>query len=252
MIESNLYPDFFARFYDVIYHTVRSGSDHDYFMTRIMNAKGPVLEVGAGTGRFFAAALESGADMYGVDISPAMIEVLKSKLPVKEHHRIRVADICYYEDQQKYALIVAPFRVFMHFLTIESQLMALQSMHDLLEPGGTLIFDLFVPNLKMLQESLIDHLDFEGEYEAGKSLKRYSSMQADPINQVSHVKFRLEWEEEGVVKSHTWSTQLRFFFRFELELLLRQSVFEQYSIFGDFEGNPLTAGSKEFVVHCIR
>lgn len=250
MVESNLYPDFFARFYDVIYEKVRSSADHDYFMTKILDSRGPVLEVGVGTGRFFLEALERGADIYGVDISPAMIDVLRSKLPSKDHNRVCVSDVCDLKIDKQYSLIVAPFRVFMHFLTMEEQLNALHVMKQLLLPGGTLIFDLFVPNLKMLQEGLDNHPDFEGEYEAGKVLKRYTSMKADLVNQISKVTFRLEWEEQGKLESHSWITELRFFFRHELELLLRQSAFQQFEIYGDFNESPLTSSSKEFVVIC--
>ncbi len=251
MIESNLYPDFFARFYDVIYDKVRSDSDHDYFMQKILASEGPVLEVGVGTGRFFLEALNRGADIYGVDISPAMIDVLRAKLPLSEHGRIEVADICSLDDHPGYRLIVAPFRVFMHFLTIEKQLEALRAMHGLLLPGGRLVFDLFVPNLKMISEGLENYLDFEGEYEPGKLLRRYSSMTADPVNQISRVTFRLEWEEDNRTHSRTWVTELRFFFRYELEHLLHRSVFNRFSLYGDFDENAPGPESREFIVECF-
>jgi len=251
MVENNLYPDFFARFYDVIYDHVRSSADYNFYMQKIREADGPVLEVGVGTGRFFIDALEGGADIYGVDISPAMVAVLHSKLPHEEHSRVKVGDICDMNESGKYRLIIAPFRVFMHLLTVEKQLAALSVMHNMLLPGGRLVFDLFIPNLKRLSEGIHDHVDFDGEYMPGRFLRRYTSMQADPVNQVSNVTFRLEWDENGKIKSESWNTSLRLFFRYELEHLLSRSAFSRYEIFGDFLGNPLTASSKEFVVECI-
>ncbi len=250
MSAPDLYPDFFARFYDVIYKQVRSDQDHDYFMRRIMEADGPVLEVGVGTGRFFLEALQGGADIHGVDISPAMVEVLRSGLPADQQYRVQVADVCDLRPAGSYSLVVAPFRVFMHLLTIERQLKALEAMHGMLAKGGKLVFDLFVPDLKMLQGGLTDLLDFEGEYAPGHALRRYTSMRADLVNQLSMVSFRLEWEEEGQVRSRTWDTRLRFFFRYELEHLLHRSVFSNFRIFGDFLESPLMAGSREFVVEC--
>lgn len=47
-----LYPSFFARFYDTIYHQMRDSADHDYFLNKIKSVTGPVLEIGVGTGRF--------------------------------------------------------------------------------------------------------------------------------------------------------------------------------------------------------
>lgn len=246
------YPDYFARFYDVIYDHIRNEADHDYFMKHILAEKGPVLEVGVGTGRFFKEALDKGADIYGIDFSPAMIEVLKKKLPEQEHFRVEVKDICEMKSKRKYSLIVAPFRVFMHILTLKQQLAALSNIYDHLLPGGKFIFDLFIPNLKMLADGVDNMNDFNGEYEPGKKLQRFTSMYADPVNQMSYVTFRFVWQEEGKEHSKSWNTHFRFFFRYELELILSKSKFTKYKIYGDFGGNELTKDSKEFVVVCVK
>ena len=252
MTDSAHYPDFFARFYDVIYSSLRNEADHRYFMNEILKVNGPVLEVGVGTGRFFTDAINRGADIYGIDISPAMIDVLNRKMPEKEHYRIQLMDICDMKPGKKFKLIVAPFRVFMHFLTIEKQIVALNAMYDLLLPGGTLIFDLFVPDLKMLSEGLDNVPDFDGEYEPGKKLKRFTSMHADPVYQISDVTFRLEWDEAGMPKNGIWKTKLRFFFYYELIHLLKQSAFQKFKIFGDFNENLVTTSSREFIIKCYR
>jgi len=246
------YPDFFARFYDVIYNHLRNEADHDYFMNKILEAKGPVLEVGVGTGRFFIEALSKGADIYGIDFSPEMIAILKKKLPENEHYRVDVLDICDMQSKRTFNLIVAPFRVFMHLLSIEKQLMALNNMHNHLRPEGKFIFDLFVPNLKMLAEGIENMNDFTGEYEPGKKLQRFTTMHADPVNQISHVTFKFVWQEEGKELNRSWSTSLRFFFMYELEHLLFRSEFKEYKIFGDFAENNPTRESKEFVIICTR
>jgi ubiquinone/menaquinone biosynthesis C-methylase UbiE len=244
------YPDFFARFYDTIYQHVRDDTDHAYYMDKIAAARGPVLEVGTGTGRFFMDALQKGADIYGIDFSPAMIKVLKSKLPQEHHHRVTVQDIRTMDPDKSFKLIIAPFRVFMHLISIKDQMKALDQVYQYLDDGGYFVFDLFVPNLKLLHEGLDNLLDFDGEYEPGKFLKRFVSMNADPVQQISKIAFRLEWQEGAAIKTETWNTELRFFFRYELELLLRASKFENFYIYGDFNENPLSERSKEFISIC--
>jgi SAM-dependent methyltransferase len=246
----NEYPDFFARFYDVIYDHVRSSSDHDYYLNKILESKGPVLEVGVGTGRFFIEALNRRADIDGIDISPEMILVLKQKLPSKHHKRIKVQDLCTLKMPRKYELIIAPFRVFMHLPEVNDQLSALNSVYDHLLPGGKFIFDLFVPNLKMIAEGVDNMNDFNGEYEPGKKLQRFTSMNADPVNQLSYVTFTFVWTENDKEYTEEWKTQLRFFFRYELEHLLCRSKFKSYHIYGDFSEGELTRDSKEFIVVC--
>jgi SAM-dependent methyltransferase len=244
------YPEFFARFYDVIYDHIRAAEDHDYFMEKILNCKGRVLEVGTGTGRFFREALKKGADIYGIDISPSMIEILKNNLDPEFHHRVSVDDIRDFKSEEKFDLIIAPFRVFMHLIEVEDQLKALNNIASKLKDDGLFIFDLFVPNLPMLISGLDEVKDFDGEYAPGKKLERISSMKADLIRQISQITFIFNWEEGGKMKSKTWETELRFFFRYELEHLIRQSQLKLENIFGNFKEEALSNASKEFIVHC--
>ena len=138
----------------------------------------------------------------------------------------------------------------MHIISVEDQLQALNKVHEHLVPDGQFIFDLFVPNLKMLLEGLDNFNDFKGEYKPGKKLKRYSSMQVDLVNQISHVTFKLVWDEDGKEVSKEWNTDLRFFFRYEIEHLIKQSKLDPVNIYGDFNENELNRNSKEFIIVC--
>lgn len=245
-----LYPEFFARFYDLIYHQVRDGVDNQFYRERIRETEGKILEVGVGTGRLFSEALNDGADIYGIDISPSMLNVLQSKLNDDQLRRISLQNIIDFRSENKFDLIIAPFRVFMHLLEKDDQLKALNNVHSHLNPGGRFIFDTFVPDLKMLITGLNNFTDFEGEYEPGFRVRRIVSTRPDIINQVINITFVLEWNEKGSASRQVWNTPLRFFFRYELEHLIERSEFATYSISGDFHGNELDQGSKEFIVFC--
>ncbi len=249
---SNLYPDFFARFYDVIYHQVRDGVDNRFYLDRIGECKGKILEIGSGTGRLLTEALASGADIYGIDISPAMIEVLRTKLPSEQRQRISLQSIVDFRSGSGYDLIIAPFRVFMHLTEITDQLNALNNVCRNLKPGGKFIFDVFNPDLKPLISGLDNITDFDGEYEPGKNLRRITSTKPDLINQIINITFRMEWNDGETVHSSVWETPLRYFFRFELIHLLERSEFASYRIAGDFGGGELTGDSKEFIVTCFK
>ncbi|TRZ75899.1 MAG: hypothetical protein D4R97_01765 [Bacteroidetes bacterium] len=73
---------------------------------------------------------------------------------------------------------------------------------------------------------------------------------SDLVTQVNHLSMRFEWNEGENTFSETWNSELRFFFRYELEYLLTQSKFKSFSIFGDYKGNPLSCESRDFVVVC--
>ncbi len=246
----DMYPSCFARFYDLIYTKIRSDTDTGYFLRKIREARGKVLEVGVGTGRFFLEALKEGADIYGIDISPAMLEILKARIDKKNHYRVSQQDIRDFETGLRFGLILAPFRVFMHLIDAADQLTALNHVHDQLTKGGTFIFDLYIPDPGLLASGMNEVMDFEGEFEPGNIIHRYVTSHSDLINQVNHLSMRFDWNEGERKFSETWNSELRFFFRFELEYLIRQSKFTSYSIFGDYDETPLSAESKDFMVIC--
>jgi len=246
------YPTSFARFYDTIYHQVRDSTDHDYFQQEIRKTKGKILEVGVGTGRLFSDALEHGADIYGLDISESMIEVLKNKIPGNQHHRISLQNIIDFSFDFKFDLIIAPFRVLMHLLEKEEQIMALNNVYHHLNKNGRFIFDAFIPDLNQLINGLSNRMDFEGEYEPGKKIKRFVSTTPNLIDQTITVNFHLEWQENDGLKQDDWVLPLRFYFRYELEHLAERSAFESYKITGDYKGNELNIESKDFIVICTK
>ncbi len=247
-----LYPDYFARFYDLIYHQVRDGVDNNYYLSKILQTKGKVLEVGSGTGRLLTEALKNGADIYGIDISPAMIDILKSKLNVDQRSRITLQNIVDFRSESGFDLIIAPFRVLMHLNEKSDQMKALDNVYDHLNPGGTFIFDAFVPDLKMLINGMDNVTDFEGEFEPGNRMKRTVSTRPDLMNQIINVSFRLDWNEGESDFSEEWQTPMRYFFRFELEHLVERSKFSNYRIFGDFDENDLQPESREFIISCLK
>lgn len=244
------YPDNFARFYDLIYHKMRDSADADFFQNEACRAKGKVLEIGVGTGRHFMNAMERGADIYGIDISESMLNQLYDKLNRNEHYRVSRQNMIDFRFDLKFSLIMAPFRVIMHIPDKSDQLQAINNVYDHLEKDGRFIFDTFVPDLKQLINGLKNVTDFEGEYEPGKKVRRIVSTDPDLLNQLIHVTFRMEWEEEGKLEHDDWTTPMRYFFRYELEHLVERSKFRKYRIMGDYKGSELNNDSREFIVVC--
>jgi SAM-dependent methyltransferase len=246
------YPDVVARFYDVVYAEVRDGVDNEYYLGKMTGAGGPVLEVGVGTGRLFCEARRRGADVWGIDLSPAMIERARAKLPAEDRSRVWVNDAVALRTDRRFALVVAPFRVLSHVAAVEDQIRFLDNLHDHLLPGGTLVFDLYVPSLRLLLDGLDEHLDFDGEHAPGRRLRRYLSARSDLLRQVTTARMTFVWDEEGEEKRADWDFEMRFFFRWEIEHLVARSKLCLVALHGDFAEGPLVATSREFVVVCRR
>lgn len=179
-----------SRFYDAVYEKILNNAGLNFYLDEISNAKGSVLEIGAGTGRIFVPALENGADIYGIDQSESMLEKLKEKISERDFNRVSLQDVREFSLNKKFKLIYAPFRIFSHLISVDDQLKALNKIYEHLDEGGKFIFDVFVPNLKRIAEDE-EALDFEGEYEPGKSVKRFVSVKRNPVNQISDITFNL-------------------------------------------------------------
>lgn len=246
------YPASIARFYDTIYHQVRDSTDIGFFLNEIKNSNGKVLEVGVGTGRLFQKALEADANVYGIDISTSMLDILYKKIPSKEHHRISNQNIIDFRSDFKFDLIIAPFRVLMHLIEKEDQIKALNNVCRHLNENGRFIFDVFIPDLNYLLKGYDNYLDFEGEYEPGKKIRRYVTTKPSLMTQRIDVTFNLEWDEKKGMGKDLWSFPMRFFFRYELEHLVDRSDFRKYEFFGDYQGNRISENSKDFIAVCTK
>jgi SAM-dependent methyltransferase len=250
---SQPYPDCVARFYDVVYARVRDGVDNAYYLRKMKEARGAVLEIGVGTGRLLRDALAARVDAYGIDLSTTMIARCREQLPSDARERVWVADAVRLRTERRFALVTAPFRVLSHVPAPEDQLRLLEAVHRVLLPGGTFIFDVYVPALKLLLEGLTEMTDFDGHHAPGRRLRRaVSSEPADLVRQTNRVRMSFTWDEEDGERRDEWAFDMRFFFRFELEHLVARSPLVLHDIHGDFEEGPLEADSREFVVVCRR
>ncbi len=241
-----------VRFYDVMYERLLDKSNKEFYLNEISKSKGPVLEIGTGTGRIFIPSLNSGADMHGIDISEIMQKYLKERIEAKDHDRLILADVRDFQLSKKFDLIIAPFRIFSHLLTIDDQLSALKNIKDHLSDSGRFIMDVFLPNLEMINKGSEYSLVFDGEYEAGKNVKRYESGRPDYTNQLQYVLFKYVWEENDGLHDETIEFPFRYFFRFELEHLIARSGLKLDKMYGDFQYNEFSPSSKNMVCVCSK
>ncbi len=104
--------------------------DVSFFVDLARQARGPVLELGCGTGRVLIPAARAGVEITGVDLSPQMLAVCDRKLqdesqPVRSRVRLVESDMQRFELSQKFALVTIPFRPFQHLIEVDDQLACL-------------------------------------------------------------------------------------------------------------------------------
>jgi len=251
-LNRNEYPGIVAGFYDVVYEKIRDKIDRKFYIDRILATEGPVLEVGCGSGRLLVEALEKGADIYGIDLSNNMLDVLRSKIKPEEQHRISQDDMRDFYLNKKFKLIYAPFRVFSHMYTVSDQLNALKCIKNHLDDDGVFIFDLYVPNPLMIYKDTDAYTDYDAEIEPGKTLRRIVSIKADYINQLNTIYTNFEVEDITGINSFENKFNMRYYFRYELEHLIKLSGLKLKNMYGDYNYSPLSNTSNDFVTECVK
>jgi SAM-dependent methyltransferase len=106
-----------------------------------------VLEVGVGSGRVAVPTALAGVPVVGVDTSAAMLDLARRRAaPHGLSLTLVRADMRDLPALGTFPLVTVPFRAFLHLRDDGERLAVLRALHDRLDPGGTLAFDVFHPD----------------------------------------------------------------------------------------------------------
>jgi SAM-dependent methyltransferase len=100
-----------------------------------------LLDVACGTGKSFLPLRRRGYDVTACDISPAMVELARRKLPPDEAKRVVVADMRLLPWRGAFDLVTCLDDAVNYLLTDRDLRAALRSMSAALRPGGVAVFD---------------------------------------------------------------------------------------------------------------
>jgi SAM-dependent methyltransferase len=179
----NLYANS-AKLYDADNRSVFS-DDVPFYLDRATKLDGKVLELACGTGRITIPLAEQGIQIWGLDYSNPMLDVLKEKidkLPSKIQKSIHTVhgDMTDFILTERFKLIFIPFRSFQSLETDEQASNCLACARNHLEDDGTFIINVFKPTKEIGEWwiNLDEHLDFESSLEGGEKIIRHSIKKA--------------------------------------------------------------------------
>ena len=242
---------FIADLYD---HVVpyRDRSDVAFFVEAAKELRGPVLEVGCGTGRVLIPTARAGIEIAGLDSSLSMLDVAQKRLShemdeVQARVQLVEGDMRDFKLGKNFRLVTIPFRPFQHLTTVSDQLSCLGSIHRHLVEGGCLILDIFNPSLESLtKDDIGTEVTEEPEFttpDGRRVVRRHRILSRDYFNQINHVELIYDViHPDGVEERLLHSFQMRYLFRFEAEHLLVRSGFEIEHVYAGFDKSPY--GSK--------
>ncbi|MFN8494996.1 MAG: class I SAM-dependent methyltransferase [Caldilineaceae bacterium] len=245
--------DHFARFYDGDYRDY--ADDLDAIKHLAKECGNPILELGCGTGRVLLPLAGAGRTVTGIDISPALLDVARSKLEkTKAASRVTLveADLRTFDLPTKnFAFAFCTSNTLMHLNTAADQLAVLRNAHRHLRPGGLLFIDLFNPDIgRLLEINGVQELADQWEdATTGAQIYKWSVRTVDVAEQLQDTLFI--YEEifpDGQVRRTPCPFTLRFLWRSEAELMLQLAGFTVEAIWGDFEGNPYRNFSEHLIL----
>lgn len=245
--------DSYASFYD--WENARTVGTRDIaFWTRIAQREaGRVLELGCGTGRILLPLLRAGVDARGVDLSRDMLARAAERLARARHGRARGrlvrADIRHlpFRPELPFDLVVAPYGILQSLLSDQALKQTLQSVRDVLRPGGLFGVDLVpdVPHWK--------------EYQRRVTLRGATGPRGLPVKLIESVtqdrKRRLTLFDqeyiEGVgrtARSHRFSLAFRSLSIPQMRHRLERAGFDVETVLGDYRGGPWAEAADAWIL----
>jgi SAM-dependent methyltransferase len=128
-----------------------AGVDHDiaFYVLTCEGASGPIIELGAGSGRIAVELARHGHRVIALDASPAMLAQAArraQRFGVDELIEMVVGDLRDPPALPQSDCVIAPFRTFMHLSGDDERRRALSAAASLLADGGRFVFDVFEPS----------------------------------------------------------------------------------------------------------
>lgn len=246
---------FLAELYD---YTSRARPEDVEFYASVARGARHVLELGCGTGRVLIPLAEKGLRMTGLDVSPHMLGRCRRKveaLPAAVQARVTLAegDMAGFRiPDGRFDCVLVPFRAFQHLQTLDEQMGCLGSVSEHLESGGRLVIDVFQPDFAYLFDPKVaeEREDVpETVLPDGRAVRRTSRLaavhRAAQLNEVELI-FYVRYPDGGDERL-VQAFPMRYFFRYEVEHLLARCGFALETVYGDFDGSPLSDASPEMI-----
>lgn len=171
--------------------------------------QGKILDIGCGTGRHIVELLKQGFEVFGIDASSKMIEVLRTKSPSIE---TKVIDVLKYKTTQRFDLIILMWNSFNEIaLNTQKAYKLLGIIHNSLKRSGSLLINIDDPaniNIPLLNFKTVHEergYTYSQDWHVVKYIPESLTTISQEIIQVSDQKNNLHFQSKSEIRQRWWS-----------------------------------------------
>jgi|GEM_PF-2936664 len=243
--------------------------DIPFYVDLAKQAKGPCLELGAGTGRISLPLLRAGVSLAMIERSMPLREklcqtliqhdFLKPGQTASQQARVLGQDFLEFNSGPEYALVIAPFHCLSHVLNTRDLVSLFKRIRQWIKPQGLFAFDIPYPDLEQFllnpkekypieqfsgpddthyfYSEVFNYLPFEQiQYVSGyyDVMDNEHDKQGDPLHEKSFVL--------PLVQRHYFPQEIRF--------ILESCGYHVHLHAGGFDKKPLCADARSQVIIC--
>ncbi|HTP43812.1 MAG TPA: class I SAM-dependent methyltransferase [Candidatus Acidoferrum sp.] len=246
-----------ARHYDKGYAANQFLADIPFYIELAKQSGGPVLEMACGTGRILLRVAREGVAIHGVDNSPAMLGILREHVArelqeVRERVTEHEGDMRNFRLEQKFPLVIIPFRPMQHMYTVGDQVDALKTAAFHLAEEGRVAFDVFYPKFEAISENIgkeIQELEWTEDAERGRIVRRWFRKKSyDKIQQTFAGEFIFRtYEGDKLVLEESDPLKMCYYTYQQLRALFLLTGLEVAEEYGSFARAPLDNDSEQMI-----
>src|SRR5262249_12622785 len=225
--------DEYAPFYDWENAQTLGRRDVPFWRRVGTAARGPVLELGCGTGRVSLPLARAGVDLVGVDRSPPLLARARRRESSVRFVRGDIRELPF--RARSFAAVIAPYGILQSLTRPRDLTSTLASVARVIEPGGTFGIDL-VPDVPRWKEYR-NRVQLRGRA-GGAELTLVESVVHDRRRRLTTFEQVYLERRDGRTREHRFDLTFRTLTVQAMRKALERAGFEVRSVLGDYAGRP--------------